>query len=379
MREDETRLPKRLGLIINPVAGIGGRVGLKGSDGTEIQRKAQELGAVSRSAERAREALQVLLRQGLSIELVTYPGEMGEDTAKAAGFTPLVIGCIANGHTTPEDTVRAAADLVNYGVELLLFAGGDGTARDIYSAIGTKAPVLGIPAGVKMHSAVFGKSPKSAGQLAALVLKGEATKVREAEVMDIDEEYFRAGSVSAKLYGYLTVPYEQNFVQNVKSGGSASEVETLGAIAQYIIDGMRDDVLYLIGPGTTTRGIMERLSLPHTLLGVDVVKGRKLIAGDANEQTLLHLMRESQAKMVLTPIGGQGYILGRGNQQLSPQVVRKVGKENLIVIAALSKIIALSGHTLLVDTGDSTLDQELSGYMRVITGYNEETVCRVLY
>ncbi|WP_206811636.1 ATP-NAD kinase family protein [Paradesulfitobacterium ferrireducens] len=371
-------MPKRLGLIINPVAGIGGRVGLKGSDGTEVQRKALELGAVSRSAERAREALQVLIRHGLSFEIVTYPGEMGEETAKAAGFTPLVIGDIANSYTTSEDTVQAAADLMNYGVELLLFAGGDGTARDIYSAIGTKVPVLGIPAGVKMHSAVFGKSPKSAGQLAALVLKGEAKKVREAEVMDIDEESFRAGSVSAKLYGYLTVPYEQNFVQNVKSGGSASEVETLGAIAQYIIDGMQDDVLYFIGPGTTTRAIMERLSLPNTLLGVDVLKGKKLIARDVNEQTLLQLIRESQAKMVLTPIGGQGYLLGRGNQQFSPQVVRKVGKENIIVIAALSKIIALSDHALFVDTGDPALDQELSGYMRVITGYNEETVCRVL-
>ncbi|GAB6174259.1 ATP-NAD kinase family protein [Paradesulfitobacterium aromaticivorans] len=371
-------MPKRLGLIINPVAGIGGRVGLKGSDGAEVQQKALDLGAVSRSAQRAVEALQVLAEHHLPIEVVTYPAEMGERAALAVGFNTVVMGSITNGRTTSEDTMRAAAALADMGIELLLFAGGDGTARDIYVAIGGRVPVLGIPSGVKMHSAVFAKNPKSAGQLVSLVLKGEATRVREAEVMDIDEERFRAGVVSARLYGYLTVPYEQNLVQNVKSGGSVSEESTLRAIADYIVDSMRDDLLYIIGPGTTTRAIMDRLSLPNTLLGVDVIAHRQLVASDVNEQALLVLLQQRDGKIVLTPIGGQGYILGRGNQQFSPHVLRQVGKENLIVIATMSKVLSLPAHTLFVDTGDQALDQELSGYMRVVTGYKEESVCRVL-
>lgn len=371
-------MPKRLGLIINPVAGIGGRVGLKGSDGAEVQQKALGLGAVSRSAQRALEALQVLTEHHLPIEVVTYPAEMGERAALAAGFNTVVMGSITNGRTTSEDTMRAAAALADMGIELLLFAGGDGTARDIYAAIGGRVPVLGIPSGVKMHSAVFAKNPKSAGQLVSLVLKGEATRVREAEVMDIDEERFRAGVVSARLYGYLTVPYEHRFVQNVKSGSGASDEATLRAIADYVVDCMQDDLLYIIGPGTTTRAIMDRLGLQNTLLGVDVVVDRKLVASDVNEKSLLEFLRLKPGKIVVTPIGGQGYILGRGNQQFSPQVLRQIGKENLIVIATISKVLSLPGNTLFVDTGDPVLDRELSGYMRVITGYNKESVCRVL-
>ncbi|RLI03408.1 ATP-NAD kinase, partial [Candidatus Bathyarchaeota archaeon] len=96
---------KRVGLIVNPYAGIGGRVGLKGSDGEEIRKKALELGAVPMSPQRTVEALKEL--KGLDFKLYTYPKEMGENEAREAGLEPIVIGELVND-TTAEDTKHAA-------------------------------------------------------------------------------------------------------------------------------------------------------------------------------------------------------------------------------------------------------------------------------
>lgn len=195
-----------LGLIVNPIAGLGGRVGLKGSDGAEIQQKAREMGAAPQAGKRAVEALQLLLPLQPNLEILTYPGEMGADAARQAGFAQHLIGAIAAGQTTAKDTQRAAKDMLQDGVTLLLFAGGDGTARDVCAAIGIELPALGIPAGVKIHSAAYATQPRHAGELAVAFLRGEA-ELRQAEVMDIDEEAFRAGRVSPRLYGYLKMPY----------------------------------------------------------------------------------------------------------------------------------------------------------------------------
>ena len=381
---------KRLGLIVNPVAGIGGRVGLKGSDGTEIQKKARELGAVPEALNRAVEALERIKPVG-DLQIITYPGEMGEDAARASGFVPTVIGSIERGETTAEDTRNAARDMQRLEVDLVLFAGGDGTARDVYSAIGEGSDVadgyirrirlvLGIPAGVKIHSAVFATNPRSAGDLALLVLQGRASGRREAEVMDIDEEAFRQGIVAARLYGYLNIPFQRRLVQGLKTASDPGEKVATEAIAWEVVDGMDDDgyrYLYIIGPGTTTRAIASRLGVPKTLLGVDVVRGGELVAADANESQLLALLEEHLAKVVVTPIGGQGYIFGRGNQQISPRVIERVGKEHVIVVSTAAKIQALGGRPLLVDTGDREVDRMLSGYIRVVTGYREQTVYKV--
>ncbi len=368
---------KRLGLIVNPVAGLGGRVGLKGSDGAEIQRKARELGAVPESQHRAVQALEMVTPLKDALELITYPGEMGENAARECGFEPKVIGTIKEGETTAEDTVNAARQMIRLHVNLLLFAGGDGTARDIYNAVGESIPVLGIPAGVKIQSAVFGTSPRTAGALALLYLQGRVPSVREAEVMDIDEEAFRQGALSARLYGYLKIPYHRSLVQGQKAASGRAEEASLKAIACYVVDAMEDDWLYIIGPGTTTRAIASELGLDKTLLGVDVVSGGKLVAADANESQLLELLGGSKAKIIITPVGGQGCIFGRGNQQISPQIIERVGKDNIIVVSTAEKINSLGGGPLWVDTGDRDVDDMLSGYVRVLTGYNEQIVYRV--
>ena len=369
-------LPKRLGLIVNPVAGIGGRVGLKGSDGAEIQKKALELGAVPQSLNRAVQALE-RIKSVSDLEVITYPGEMGEDAARECGFEPTVIGSIQPGETIPEDTRMAAREMLQLNVDLLLFAGGDGTARDIYNAVGEGIPVLGIPAGVKIHSAVFGTNPLNAGDLAALYLQGKVSNLREAEVMDIDEEAFRQGVVSAKLYGYLKIPFERRLVQSLKTPSSPGEQVAMAAIAADVVSKLEDGWLYIIGPGTTTRAITSRLGLDKTLIGVDVVAEGKLMAADMNESRLLELLEGRKAKIIVTPIGGQGYIFGRGNQQISPEVIKKVGRENIIVVSTTGKIHSLGGRPLRVDTGDREVDEMLSGHIRVTTGYNEQIIYRV--
>ncbi len=367
---------KHLGLIVNPVAGLGGRVGLKGSDGPKVQEKARQLGAVPVAHDRAAQALERIRPARDAFNLVTYPGEMGEDTARRCGFSPAVIGQIERGRTTAVDTRRAALEMRDLGVDLLLFAGGDGTARDIYEAVRVDLAVLGIPAGVKIHSAVFASNPLNAGELALLYLQGRA-RLREAEVMDIDEEALRQDVVSARLYGYLRIPFQGHLVQGLKAASSPGESAALEAIAADVLDGMEPEWLYILGPGTTTRAITSRLGLPKTLIGVDVVRAGQIVALDVNESQLLQLLEEGPARIVVTPIGGQGYLFGRGNQQISPAVLRQIGRENIIVIATVQKIQSLGGRPLLVDTGDRSVDAMLSGYVRVITGYRERALYRV--
>jgi predicted polyphosphate/ATP-dependent NAD kinase len=367
-------IPKILGLIVNPVAGLGGKVGLKGSDGLAIQQQARELGAVPESESRAVKALRMLKKSIGDLEkLVTYPGEMGENAAIRSGFSPIIIGDIRSGETTAGDTQKAAEEMLGLGVNLILFAGGDGTARNICDAVGTSIPTLGIPAGVKIHSAVFGINPTTTGELASLYLKGELDTLREAEVMDLDEEAFRKGVVSPSLFGYLQIPYQRRLVQARKSPNPVSEESKLNAIALDVIDRM-EETPYIIGPGTTTRSILTNMGLSKTLIGVDVVCGEDLIIADANEAALLELLETHSAKIVVSPIGGQGYIFGRGNQQISPKVLRRIGFDNIIVISAPEKLLSLGGRPLLVDTGDAEIDQALSRHMKVITGYGERIV-----
>ncbi len=368
---------KRFGLIVNPIAGLGGRVGLKGSDGVEIQRQARALGAQPQAYLRAGQALAELVAMRNEFELLTPPGEMGADIARLSGFVPHILGAIQPGNTSAADTMRCAREMQAHPVDLLLFTGGDGTARDIYAVVGEALPVLGIPAGVKVHSAVFARNPALAGALAANFLQGKATRLRLAEVLDLDEAAYRQGALSTTLFGYLQVPSLGGMLQNKKAPTPASESAQAQAIAAEVIDGMQDDRLYILGPGTTTRAIAERLALPKTLVGVDVITRSVLVAADVNERQLLDLLADHPASIVVTPTGGQGFLFGRGNQQISPAVISKVGRENIIIVCLQSKLNELRGQPLLVDTGDTAIDKLLSGYHSVITGFGERVIYRV--
>lgn len=369
---------KSVGIIINPIAGLGGRVGLKGSDGEETVKRALALGGKPESPLRAGKAIEQLLDMQDSIDVYTYGGEMGENVLKQMGFSPQVVGRPKTEKTTAQDTIDAAKALCKAGVDLIVFAGGDGTARNVCEAVGLQTPVVGIPAGVKIHSAVYAINPRNAGLAAREYLEGKIHTLRESEVMDIDEELFRQGRVSAKLYGYMQVPASGSRIQNMKSGGGSEEGDLAG-MAGHIVVNMKPDTLYIIGPGSTTRSIMDDLGLPNTLLGVDVVQDGKLIASDVTENQLWELVEDPdrKVKIVVTIIGGQGALFGRGNQQISPRIIRQVGKENIIVAATASKLIALGGQPLLLDTGDAALDEELSGFIEVVVAFGQTSVYSV--
>jgi len=358
---------------------MGGKVGLKGTDGKEIIQKARELGATQASPARAVEALQRLLPLKVEFELITYPFDMGEEEAIHCGFEPKVVGRIQQGATSAADTRAAAKEMLSLHVDLILFVGGDGTARDVYESVGKSIPALGVPAGVKIHSGVFGVNPGKAGELAAKFLRGE-TKLQDAEVMDVDEEAFRIGRLSAKLYGYLRVPYEEELIQSAKGGSSTILDEKMSqqTIADYVVELMEEDWYYVLGPGTTVKAVADRLGATKTLLGVDVVHGGKTVASDVNEEQLLRLIEGRKVKIIVSPIGQQGFIFGRGNQQISPKIIRKVGVENIWVIATRNKLSSIQvGRPFLVDTGEEDVNKMLSGYRRIITGYKEEVVAKV--
>lgn len=369
----------KVGLIVNPIAGMGGRVGLKGTDGWHIVEEAVRLGARPHAPSRAIEALKRLGALREELEFITYPGDMGENEARACGFAPRVLGRVDLERTLASDTRRAAGDMLECGVDLLLFAGGDGTARDICEVVSESLVVLGIPAGVKMHSAVYASTPARAGDLAVLYLSGRTRTVREAEVMDIDEDAFREGRVAARLYGYMKTPHDRRYIQGLKAGSPVGEAVAHDAIALDVVEGMQDDCLYLVGPGSTTRAIMRRLDLDHTLLGVDVVYQKRLVGKDLNESDLLEMTSGRESRLIVTPVGGQGFLFGRGNQQLSPDVIRRVGRHNIIVVASEEKINGLRGRALMVDTGDAGVDRMLAGYVMVVTGYKRRITYRVAF
>ena len=396
----------RLGFVVNPIAGMGGRVGLKGTDG--VPDLAAKRGAKPLSPSRAREFLDGL--KGLSenkvrsFEMVTCRGSMGEDELREVELEASRVVQIPPGNsgagvmeTTSEDTREAVKAFVADRVDLIIFVGGDGTARDVLTALkdiesarnsrsnspnqSSEAssfhapPDLGVPSGVKMYSAVFALNPVDAAQIVSLYSEGKA-KIAELEVMDIDENAFRNDQLSIRLYGYMKCPYVPLMSQVGKevSSETIDEEENQKAIAKSIIEGMDPDGLYILGPGTTVRTLAEMLHTKKTTLGVDLLYKGKMIALDADEKTLINEMEKHGVKhtwIVVSPIGRQGMVFGRGNQQISPAILKRVGKTKIIIAATKTKVRDLNGACLKVDTGDKDVDRLLRGYIKVITDYRE--------
>ncbi len=350
MTDSQPLSTKTIGFLVNPVAGMGGAVGLKGTDGINILNKAISLGAKPIASQRAETFLAAMFPVKKSLNLLVGAGSMGEDEAKKCGFT-FKVKSENKKETTSEDTQNAAKAMVESGVDLLVFCGGDGTTRDILKAVGLKVPVLGVPTGVKMHSAIFAVTPQAAARVAVNYLWA-GLPLREAEVMDVDEHAFREGRLSAELYGYLLSPFEPYLIQGNKleSPMTENEVRNQAAIAIYIIEEMKSNITYIIGPGTTTRTITDLLDQKKTLLGVDLFLDKKMIASDVNEKQILEAINGKAAQIIVTPIGGQGFIFGRGNQQISSKVIRQIGLDNIVVVATKSKLDKL--RSLRVDTGD---------------------------
>jgi predicted polyphosphate/ATP-dependent NAD kinase len=362
-----------VGLIVNPVAGMGGSVGLKGTDGAMSQR-ARELGAAPVTPARTQAFLDAL-HTGTALAFLAAPGAMGASLLADRDFDFEVVG--RTGEVTgPADTRRIAGEMLARGVELLVFVGGDGTARDICDAVDARIPVVAVPAGVKVYSAVFAVSPRAAAEMVDGFFHGAA--VGEEEVLDIDEAAFRAGSLDAQLYGVLEVPQLERFLQGGKEASdSGLPAQTAKReVGEYVAGQAERETLYLLGPGTTVRAVAEAWGLAKTLLGVDAVLDGELVGVDLAERDLLRLLaRHPRAKIVVTPLGGNGFVFGRGNKQFTPEVIRKVGCGNLIIVSIPSKLADLP--CLRVDTGDSELDGELAGYVEVVVGFRRSRMMRL--
>ncbi len=377
---------RRICFVVNPLAGVGGPLALKGSDG-EAGLKALQRGARLVAPGRARVFLRSLPPAARRrILFLTAGGLMGSEEARAEGVEARVVYEPVAWPTSPADTVEAVKACAKEGAELVVFVGGDGTARDVVRALGEagadETPVLGVPGGVKMYSSVFASSPAAAAAALAEWLEGRASRCR-AEVMDIDEEAFRRGVLRVRLYGYaytLCSGYMVGSSKQVLTG--YDEEENKRAIARYVVENMEECTLYVLGPGTTVKAVAEELGVPKTELGVDVVHNGRVVALDVDEEELYRLVEEhrrrgGRVRIIVSPIGGQGFILGRGNQQISPRVIRAAGGREALLVLATEAKLASTGRRLRVDTGDEELDRELSGYIRVVTDYGVEEIVPV--
>ena len=368
----------RAGLIVNPVAGMGGSVGLKGTDGAESVSKAVALGAVPQAESRVVRALELPGLQQHPIEWISPEGRMGG--AALAAASQVTVQHIPAIEPSAVATQRAAQIMLEEGVDLIVFAGGDGTARDIAEIVGRRLPVLGVPCGVKMHSGVFALTPEAAGRLLAdLLASGPgAVEYRQAEVMDIDEAALRSGHLNARLYGYLNVPHIRQLIQHAKATPRVEDDALLDMLGQEIAEEMRSEVTYLVGPGTTAKRPLDALGLPSELLGLDVLRGRKIIARDATAAQALGIAGEGPLHIICGVTGGQGFVFGRGNQQIGPQAIARCWPEGVTILAGAEKLAALKRPELIVDTGDPALDSRLRGYTRVRTAPRRSMMMRLI-
>jgi len=367
----------QLGVLVNPIAGMGGRVGLKGTGG--VVDEAIRRGATPVAPGRAIEFLQALspLVQGNSrIKLIVCPQQMGEDIAQEVGLEHTVVDVEISDNTGSEDTHQCIRALYEAEVRLVVFVGGDGTARDILDVISKEGfddmLVLGVPSGVKMYSGIFVVNPADAADVVRLVLE-DGAGIAEFEIMDADEDAIREDRFIIRLYGYIKGPAVPARFQGAKQASpeTVDEHEAQEAIAKYIIEQMVPDGTYILGPGTTVKTVTDLLGVKKTTLGVDIYH-RGSVQNDVNETQILQLVDDfSKTWIIVSPIGHQGMLFGRGNQQISPGIIERVGKDHVFVISTLSKLKGIDGETLKVDTGDSLVDEILRGYIRVITDYNE--------
>jgi len=376
-----------VGFLVNPIAGMGGRVGLKGTD--DMVAEARRRGAEPNARARALSMLQVL-RDHLksepsapAIDWLTCAGEMGADVLAEAGFLPARVLTMPESGlaSNSRDTKAAAAEFVSAGVDLVLFCGGDGTARDIASIIDQRVPMLGIPSGVKMHSGVFGVSPARTAEIVMRFVSGKLQLV-EAEILDLDEEKYRAGEWVVRLFQTVLTPFEPTYTQLSKQLiFETADTDAKAEIASYVAEIIAADreTLFILGPGSTLAEVAGTMGLRKTLLGIDAVFRAELAGEDMSEQDILALLvRNPRCKLVLSPIGAQGFVLGRGNLQLSPEALRRIGIRNMVVAATPAKLARTP--VLRFDTGDADLDSEIAalGYLSVIVGYRRQRLVKVV-
>lgn len=369
----------KLGFLVNPIAGMGGSVGLKGTDGLEMYKKVIILGAKPIAPEKAKYFLSYFneLVKDVSFQLYAAPKKMGEEECREVGLSCIVVGEVGE-ETSSEDTMKVCKRFLDLNVDLIVFVGGDGTARDVVKVVGQQKPIIGVPSGVKVYSSVFAVSVKAAAETVYRFIK-EGVPLRDGEVVDVDEEAFREGRLLMKLYSLAKVPYESRLMQLTKSPTIFDEEkENQYAIAKYVVENIDPNTLYILGPGTTVKAITDELGVDKTILGVDILLGKKLIAKDVNEQKIIEILekyRSNPVKVIVSPLGAQGFVFGRGNQQISSKILSKISKDDMIIVSTRFKLN--NTPILRIDTGDPKIDEKFKGYVKIIVDYNEELVAKI--
>lgn len=360
-----------IALLINPYAGIGGEAALKGSDGQMAQALAYS--SQLRTPERTRRFLVGLGEALTQVDFITAEGLMGQTVLQQVGANIRYVAAVQQP-SQAGDSRRVAKELAAQQPDLLVFVGGDGTARDMVDSVGLSVPALGVPGGVKMQSAVFAISPEAASEVVKQMISGDLVQVAERDVRDIDEAALREGRVRSQYYGALLVPEEAQWIQAVKEGGVESEDLVADGVADYLSDIMYEQQrLMIVGPGSTTATWLESLGLDYTLVGFDAVLDGQLIQQDLTSRDILALLAQyPDAYIVITPTGNQGFLLGRGNQQLNIEVLRRVEKSQFLIIASQSKLRSLDQRPLLIDSNDADLDQQLSGWYPIISAWQQQ-------
>ncbi len=371
----------KIGFIVNPIAGMGGKVGLKGTDG--VLKDALKLGAKPIAPNKAEETIKEFISKYSKDDIIwfTCSGIMGGDELKNAGVIDMeIVYTPCNKNTSMQDTKNAAKELVKKQVDLIFFCGGDGTARDIFEIVSNKLPILGIPSGVKMHSGVFGINTSSSARMLHEFVNKHLT-IGDVEIMDLNEDRYRRGEWNIQLFGIAKGIVEPTYVQVGKTiFESVSDDEIKNELAEHILDEIEQNknFLFLFGPGGTIDYVARKLDIKNTLLGIDAVYNKKVIGIDLNEEEILRLLdKYPKVKVILSPIGAQGFILGRGNLQLSPEVIRKIGIDNIIVISTPSKLE--STPVIRVDIGDKKLDKKFAEkeFMMIVIGYRLSRVVKI--
>ena len=375
----------RLGLLVNPDAGLGGRLGLKGSDGkAEI---ARSRGAQDRSGPRMRAMLDHLItisKENLDgIQWYVSKGRMGTDWISQE-ISSLEVIHSSSSSTDANDTSQLVGSMIGSDIDLLVYAGGDGTTRDVVAALSEygrpELPIIGVPTGVKMHSGCFASSPKAAAEVLSAWLEGDLL-LSSTEVLDLDEDLYRQGKWVVRLYAEAITPASPRWMQGSKMRVEASgEEEIIQGLADHVRETLIDDRMMIVwGSGGTLRTIGGILGFELNTLGIDITVGRDIIGSDLNENEILSALKEHQGDvmLLLSPMGGQGFLIGRGNLQLSPDVLKIIGVNRVLGIVTPAKMLTL--RSLRIETGDSEMDQRFSDkkYLKVLQGYRTTRVLKV--
>ncbi len=343
---------RKIAFFINPRAGEGKKLGLKSSDDIP-------------QADYSESESTIIGRNFVSS--ITFPESVhlimpDFEIYKSDGFMQFPYTLVKgwNNPSSSADTKNFAKKAISEGAELLVFVGGDGTARDLLDAVGHAVPVIGVPAGIKMYSSVFAYTWMDAVKELEFFLSN-SVKFEDKEILDYDFKEDRL-----KLFGEMSGIQSKTYNQDPKQVFASTDISSLG---YGIAADMSSEISYIIGPGSTCNSILEALGVPGTdLLNFKIVKNRRVVKSRAGEEDILAAMKDGNYRLIISPIGGMGILVGRGNYELSDRVLTELRPENLIIVATREKMIPINEIIMIAPVA---ISDRFGQYVRISVGIDE--------